>query len=83
MFDRTERITRPVSEQGTTPAVIIGLDPMIRNPLRLNPNRRIKLNEISVLLDCRVEPGNDGEGGARPGRVESALNRTAVGQAGT
>jgi hypothetical protein len=68
-LNRIERIARPVSEQGTTLVVIIGLDPMIQNPLRLNSNRRRKLNEISVLLDCRAEPGNDSEGGARPGRA--------------
>jgi hypothetical protein len=62
-----------------TPAVIIGLDPMIQNPLRLDPGHLRKLNEISALLDCRVKPGNDGKAGARPGRAESALNRTAVG----
>jgi hypothetical protein len=65
-----------------TPAVIIGLDPMIRNPLRINPSRRRKLNEIRALLDCRVKPGNDGKAAARPGRAESAVNRTAAGQAG-
>jgi hypothetical protein len=56
---------------------------MIQNPHRLTPSRCRKLNEISLLLDCRVKPGNDSEGGARPGRAKSALNRTAAGQAGT
>ena len=60
-------------------AVIIGLDPMIQNPLRFNPSRRRKMNEIRALLDCRVKPGNDGKVGARPGWAESALNRTAMG----
>jgi len=56
---------------------------MIQIPLRLNPSRRRKLNEIRALLDCRVKPGNDGKAGARPGRAESAVNRTAAGHAGT
>jgi len=30
----------------------------------------------------RVKPGNDGKAGARPGRAESAVNRTAAGHAG-
>ena len=65
----------------TIPAVITGLDPVIQTLLRFNPGGLGKLNEIRALLDCRVKPGNDGKVGARPGWAESALNRTAVGQA--
>jgi hypothetical protein len=65
----------------TIPAVITGLDPVIQNLLRRDPGCFGKLNEIRTLLDCRVKPGNDGEGNAKTNPARSALNRTAVDQA--
>jgi hypothetical protein len=63
----------------TIPAVITGLDPVIQNLPPHDPNCLGKLNETRALLDCRVKPGNDGEGDAGREAMRAALNRTAVG----
>jgi len=69
-------------DSDTVPAVITGLDPVIQTLLRLDPGCLGNLNEIRALLDCRVKPGNDGEGDAKTNLARSELNRTAVGSTG-
>ena len=63
-----------------TRPVIAGLDPAIQTLPGIHPDFRWKVNETSILLDCRVKPGNDGKVGAGREAVRTELNRTAVDQ---